>query len=177
MNPFSVKLDFETGEIHPYTEKAVRTFEDMSDFYLKSTEKNPVIYEVYARQTPPEEGQLSFATTILYPGKIGREYFMTKGHFHEKENRSEVYLGVSGKGLILMENKSGESKYLDLGPGEIVYVPPKWAHRSINTGKEKFVFIAIYPSDAGHEYEQIREKGFSLVVLEEEGHPVVKARK
>jgi len=63
--------------------------------------------------------------------------------------------------------------YLDLKPGSIGYVPPGWGHRTINTGSEKLVFFFIYPSDSGHDYELVKEKGFAKIVIEENGVPKV----
>ena len=54
-------------------------------------------------------------------------------------------------------------------PMRIVYVPPYHAHRTINTGNEPFIFLAVYPSDAGHDYGSIAEKGFSKIVVEKDG--------
>jgi glucose-6-phosphate isomerase len=37
----------------------------------------------------------------------------------------------------------------------MVYVPPHWAHRSINTGNEPLISFCVYPGDAGHNYGDI----------------------
>ena len=31
------------------------------------------------------------------------EFYMTKGHYHKDKKASEVYLGLKGKGVILMK--------------------------------------------------------------------------
>ena len=52
-----------------------------------------LLYEVTCH-LPVEEGTpggLYFGITRIYPGKVGDEYFMTKGHFHANMNR--VLLG------------------------------------------------------------------------------------
>ena len=44
---------------------------------------DPLLYEFYGLDLPEHDsGILQFGTTILYPGKVGAEYYMTKGHFH-----------------------------------------------------------------------------------------------
>nr|NIO36255.1 glucose-6-phosphate isomerase [Candidatus Bathyarchaeota archaeon] len=48
------------------------------------------------------------------------------------------------------------------------------AHRSVNTGSDRLVFFAAYPSDAGHDYLSTERKGFAKVVVEGDGKPVVK---
>ena len=41
---------------------------------------DPLLYEFYGLDLPEDDsGVLQFGTTILYPGKVGEEYFMTKG--------------------------------------------------------------------------------------------------
>jgi glucose-6-phosphate isomerase len=40
-------------------------------------------------------------------------------------------------------------------------VPKEFAHRSVNVGDEALVFLAIYPSDSGHDYGSIERKGFN----------------
>jgi glucose-6-phosphate isomerase len=42
----------------------------------------------------------------------------------------------------------------------MVYVPPYWAHRSINSGNEPLISFCVYPGDAGHNYGDIKEEGF-----------------
>lgn len=40
---------------------------------------DPLLYEFYGLDLPEDDsGVLQFGTTILYPGKVGEEYFMTK---------------------------------------------------------------------------------------------------
>jgi glucose-6-phosphate isomerase len=60
--------------------------------------EDPIIYSFSERILPEENGHLQLATTTINPGKIGDEYFMTKGHYHKRPDTSEVYLGLDGKG-------------------------------------------------------------------------------
>ncbi len=170
----AIKIDTKTGKLENYTKRIVRKLSDMKEFYFNKSvvdeilsKNDPVIYEVYAFETGDSVGNLSFATTILYPGKIGNEFFMTKGHFHEKRDRAEIYLGLSGSGLMLIMDDRGNAYHVKIKPHSVIYVPPNHAHRAVNTGKEKLIFLAIYPSDAGHDYGTILEKGFSKLVIEE----------
>ncbi|MFQ5892564.1 MAG: glucose-6-phosphate isomerase family protein, partial [Candidatus Methanofastidiosia archaeon] len=142
------------GKLEP-SKKIVKKLQDMRDYFLDLKEferfakENPIVYEVYEHENSGEEN-LSFATTILYPGKVADEFFMTKGHHHEKK-RGELYYGISGEGIVLIQKKD-EIKKLNLKRDSLIYVPPGFAHRTINIGDEKLVFLAIYPSDAGHDY-------------------------
>lgn len=179
--PFQVELDPKTGIPRRYERKLVRRLSDMRGFFSDNEfveeklarGKNPIIYEVYEISQTPSEGLFSLACTVLHPGKVGREYYFTKGHFHAREPTSEVYVGLKGKGMLLLQTREGRVAHLLLEAGSMVYVPPRWAHRTINTGKGKLVFLAVYPSDAGHDYEKIKRSGFAKLVVERGGKPTL----
>jgi glucose-6-phosphate isomerase len=62
--------------------------------------ENPLLYGVYYGYNSPEvEGQLGYCITIVRPRKVGDEYFMTKGHYHAKADRAEVYYRLMGEGV------------------------------------------------------------------------------
>ena len=42
--------------------------------------------------------------TRMEPGKVGDEYYMTRGHIHARPNRPEMYYGESGVGVMLLES-------------------------------------------------------------------------
>ena len=44
--------------------------------------EDTLLYEVYELQRPHVAGELLHGISIVHPGKVGDEYFMTKGHFH-----------------------------------------------------------------------------------------------
>ena len=173
-NPIGVDIDLETGVI-PGAKKLVRRLSSLKGYFLDEEaytellKDDPVVYEVYAVEQEEKDGDLNFATTVLYPGKVGKEFFFTKGHFHSKADRAEIYYGIKGKGGMLLQTPEGKAEWIPMGPGTVVYVPPYWAHRTVNTGDEPFIFLAVYPADAGHDYGSIAEKGFSKLVIEENG--------
>ncbi|MCX8170917.1 MAG: cupin domain-containing protein [Candidatus Bathyarchaeota archaeon] len=176
--PYSAKLD-KTGML-PYGAKVERRLTDLLEYFsdkdavnkMLSGGENPIIYVVYeiGREM---EGELNVGCTIIYPGKIGDEYYFTMGHFHVKETTSEVYFGISGEGMILMQDRKGNVFVEEIKPETIVYIPPGLAHRSVNTGKTELVFLAIYPSGSGHDYETVRKKGFAKLIVEKNGKPVI----
>ena len=98
---------------------------------------------------------------------------MPKGHFHTILDTSEIYYGLSGRGMMLMETPEGQVDWKEIGPGEALYVPGRWAHRSINTGTEPLVMFFVYRGDAGHDYGTIEEKGYRKLVVERDGRPAV----
>ena len=135
---------------------------------------DPLLYEFYGLDLPEDDsGVLQFGTTILYPGKVGQEYYMTKGHFHTILDTSEIYYTLSGQGMMLMETPEGEVECKELKAGDALYVPGRWAHRSIKTGSEPLVLSLFYRADAGHDYGTIEEKGYRKLVLEQDGKPVL----
>ncbi|MDR2457317.1 MAG: glucose-6-phosphate isomerase [Clostridiales Family XIII bacterium] len=130
---------------------------------------DPLIYEFYELGVPEDDsGDLAFGTSIVYPGKIGKEFYMTKGHFHTIIGTAEVYYCLAGKGGMMMENPEGDVIYKELTPGTALYVPKRYAHRSVNTGQEKLITFFTFRADAGHDYGSIEKKGFRKLVLSSE---------
>jgi len=130
---------------------------------------DPVIYEVYENSRPQIAGELLSGLSILHPGRVGNEYFMTKGHYHSVRDTAEIYYCLRGQGLLLMENEAGETAVEEFCPGRVVYVTPRWAHRSINTGGEDLVSLFVYPANAGHDYATIETTGFLNRVVDRDG--------
>ena len=131
------------------------------------------VYDVYELQRPPVEGELGLGVTILHAGKVGEEFFMTKGHFHAVLETAEAYYCLHGQGYMMMETPQGEWAAEEIHPGVVVYVPPSWAHRSINTGVEDLILFFTYPGHAGHDYGTIETKGFRKLVFEGDGKPEI----
>jgi glucose-6-phosphate isomerase, archaeal len=165
--PFQVSLDFASGSLTPFSGSMVRKLSDMAGSYedqeavrrALGAGEDPVIYSAYDADVPDQSGELLFRTTVIAPGVIGSEYYMTRGHHHVKDS-AELYLGMSGRGVMVMESRSGEFAHEELVPSAAVYVPPGWAHRTVNTGDVPLAFLAIYFGDAGHDYGSM-EKGFA----------------
>jgi glucose-6-phosphate isomerase len=135
--------------------------------------ENPLIYEFYELGCPEREGDISFGTTILHPGKVGNEYFMTKGHFHTRLATAEVYYTLSGEGCMVMENPEGDTIEMPLEKGRAVYVPRNYAHRTVNTGEKPLVIFFAFQADAGHDYGTIETKGYHKIVVEQDGKTTV----
>lgn len=134
-----------------------------------------VVYRVhmYAPVAEQTEGGLLFGTSYVQPGKVGGEYFMTKGHFHQKRDRGEFYWGLEGRGVLLMMDEQGRCTAEEVTPGSLHYIPGFTAHRLVNTGDVTLAVGACWPSDAGHDYGSIAQTGFPLRVVERNGLPVL----
>ena len=75
---------------------------------------------------------------------------------------------------MIMETPLGDWSVEELRPGRVLYVPPCWAHRSVNTGAtEDLVTFFIYPGNAGHDYGTIEQHGFRKLVVEVNGRPEI----
>lgn len=149
-------------------------FTDNAAFEAALEGGDPVLYKVVAVEPADGEGDLHYGLGILYPGKVGNEYFMTKGHLHETRGAAEVYIGLGGEGMMLLEDEeTGQSRMEPLGEGKVVYVPGWTAHRTLNTGKVPLAYFGIYPANAGHDYGVIAERNFLKVVVEVDGKPVM----
>ncbi len=114
----------------PLTPQAViAAVEQAYDAALAAEDK--LVYEVYEIARPHLAGELLSGISIVHPGKVGSEFFMTKGHFHEVLETAEIYYCLHGKGYMVMETPEGDSAVEALSPGKVVYVPQRWANRSV----------------------------------------------
>lgn len=138
-------------------------------------DKEQTVYQVSSFLPVPENtpGGLFMGITTLNPGKVGNEYYMTKGHFHSKDDRAEFYWGVEGEGMLILMDEQRNVWAERMFPGSLHYIPGKVAHRVANTGYQKLVFSACWPSDAGHDYETIATDGFSRRLVEVKGVPTL----
>jgi glucose-6-phosphate isomerase len=132
-----------------------------------------LVYEVELYQPVPEGtlGGLYFGITKIHPGKVDKEYFMTRGHFHAVSDRAEYYWGIKGEGLLLLMDRDRKVWAEKMYEGSLHYIPGNTFHRSINTGNELLSFGACWPSDAGHDYREIAINGFAVRVIEANGNP------
>ena len=117
------------------------------------------------------QGALFFGVSTIMPGKVGNEYFMTKGHFHLKSDRAEFYWGVAGKGMLILKDQNNNTWGEEVSPGSLHYIGGNTAHRLANTGDCELIVGACWPADAGHDYETIAQNGFTARLLEIDGSP------
>jgi len=140
---------------------------------FSAMDKEQLAYKVAAVQPVPQgtPGGLYMGITYLSPGKVGDEYFMTKGHFHQNRDTAEYYWGVSGEGMLILMDEQRNVWAERMFPGSLHYIPGCVAHRVANTGTETLVFAASWPSDAGHDYGTIAQEGFAMRLVEVDGKP------
>jgi len=180
IEPFAVDFDLVAGVMKNPQGHLVRRLSDMRGHYRDAAafeamvvDGDPVHYEVFETPVPHEDGHLMYCISDLRPGCVGDECFMTKGHYHTRINTGEIYLALRGRGYMMMKTADGQCRHEEFAPGRMVYVPPYWGHRSINTGDEPLISFCVYPADAGHNYGDIEREGFPKRVFRRGGTTVV----
>jgi glucose-6-phosphate isomerase len=177
----SVHLDSATGVLtgEGVTE-SVRRIKDLAGVFRDEAarallDQDAVIYRVQAWEPQPEgtPGAVCLATTFLEPGKVGDEYFLTRGHFHANQDCPELEVVIAGQGALVLMDRDRNTRIEEMRPGSVHNVPPGTAHRVANTGAETLVFVSYWASETGHDYQTIRENGFSARVREINGRPAL----
>jgi len=174
--PFTFTLPFPTlipSHFDNHIERRLSSlkgqFFDLDTYQKMLAVEDSLVYEVYEIRRPEAAGEILTGISIVHPGKVGREFYMTKGHFHAVIDTAEVYLCMKGEGCMVMENPQGETSVASLYPGSVLYVPPRWAHRSVCTSRQQdLVTFFAYPGHSGHDYSTIERQGFGKLVLEGE---------
>jgi len=180
MKPWGIDVDLAEGTMRNPDRVLVRRVSDMRGYYRDEAALerliaggDPVHYEVFEKEIPATYGHLLLCISKLYPGCVGDECHMTKGHYHTISGTAEVYLCIRGKGYMMMKTADGQCEAEPMRRDRMVYVPPHWAHRSINTGREPLISFCVYPGDAGHNYGDIASDGFPKRVFCREGREVI----
>jgi glucose-6-phosphate isomerase len=128
--PVSAEINPVNGQLAGASRRYQKRLSDLNGLYLDESAfalltascGEEVAYEVYEYRANENPGDLIFGTSILFPGKVGDEYFMTCGHVHAKSDRPEVYYCQLGTGVMLMETPSGETEPVEMKPQTVVYV-------------------------------------------------------
>ena len=112
LKSFSINFSLKDG-LSPNRESIKSQLSNMNGMYSDQKayeqliKEDPLIYEFYDCGILEKESSIAFGTSITYPGKVGNEYFMTKGHFHNIMDTAEVYYCLSGCGYMMMETMRG----------------------------------------------------------------------
>ena len=181
IQPFTVTVDFAENVLNEPDARNVRRASAMRGYYQDAAalediirqEADPLHYETFEKHVPEEYGQLLMCVSKVQPGLVREEFFMTKGHYHTRVNTGEVYFCLQGEGYLLMKTPAGEFNAQRMARGAAVYVPPYWAHRSVNTGGEPLTMFCVWPGDAGHNYGDIEKEGFPKRVFRRGGREVL----
>ena len=131
-------------------------FEDKEAFQKMNGDE--IVYHVQMHDNGEDgkNGGLFFGTSFLHPGKVGDEFYMTKGHFHEKLDAAEYYWCIEGHGYLILQDEMGNCKVEEMKKGSLHYIPGGYAHRLVNVGETLLSVGAGWPSAAGHNYKVAR---------------------
>ncbi|MES1937436.1 glucose-6-phosphate isomerase [Salinisphaera hydrothermalis] len=172
-DPAQLEVDRTSGALRGSPSNYQKKLGDLAGIYRDQAafeaqlayRRDEVVYAVQDYRPSFGPNELIFGTTWMAPGRIGDEFFMTRGHIHARADRPEIYHGQSGRGVMLMESPDGEIRTIEISADVVCYVPPFWIHRSINVGDEDLVMAFTYPVDAGQDYEVIaRSNGMRTLI-------------
>jgi len=176
--PASVQLDIPTGVFDPCVEYVPRRLSDLAKMFgdqqavaQSIANGNPLVYEIRHHPFFTSKSDMALGTSIIFPGKVGNEYYMTKGHFHERDDQPEIYYCVQGEGVLQMMSMDGEYHAAPWKVGTITHIPPQFAHRVVNTGTIPLVFVSVFHVAAGHVYGPVETRGFKYQIVEVDGQP------
>lgn len=158
----------------------IRNLSDMVSLFQDGEEALQVgdkeLYSFWTIEPAPgEAGEMAYGVTELYAGTIGDEFNMTHGHYHAGSG-AEIYLGLKGSGILLLQNREGELETIEFGEGTITYIPSGWGHRMVNTGDTSMTFIAVWPTGIEHDYDAMYTHNFKVRVFKGEDGVIIKPR-
>jgi glucose-6-phosphate isomerase, archaeal len=179
VDPVVLQIEPGAGRLSGSNERYEKFWPDLVGLYRDAeafqarlaADNGQPVYWVESSRTEDGPGGLITGLSVLEPGTIGEEYAMTRGHLHAVADRAELYVGMSGTGVMVLESLDGRSEVIDVVPGQAVYVPGHWVHRSVNVGQNRLCTLFCYPADAGQDYAIIEHAGGmrSLVVSDGTG--------
>ena len=112
---------------------------------------------------------LLFGAVTYAAGRLGSEPIRSQGHIHAiskscGRSTPELYEIWSGRAVILMQESAnddpGRCFAVVAAPGEVVVVPPNWAHATISADPlQPLTFGAWCVRDFGFDYRSVREHG------------------
>ena len=113
--------------------------------------------------------QLLFGVVTYAAGRLGEEPVRSQGHVHRVASHSgwsppELYEIWAGRAVVYMQEQAaddpGRCFAIEAGPGEVVVVPPGWAHATVSAdAREPMTFGAWCDREYGFEYAEVRARG------------------
>ena len=183
--PAPLRIDLGSGAMgsDQRIERASKTMGALAGVFLDEAARaamdaSSVVYSVEYWKPVPDgtEGGLYWGNSTIFPGQVGEEYFMTRGHFHHRRDRAEYYATVTGTGMLVLMDEQRNYAVQEMSAGSTHYIPGHTAHRVVNIGAQPLTFLACWPSDAGYDYATIEEHGFSVRVMCRGGRPALESQ-
>jgi glucose-6-phosphate isomerase, archaeal len=127
-------------------------------------------------RTELKKRMLLYGLVTYAAGRLGKEPVRSQGHVHCVSAHSgwsppEIYEIWDGRAAIYMQERAaddpGRCFAVTAGPGDVVVVPPGWAHGAISASPESHLtFGAWCDRDYGFEYDEVRaRRGFAWYAL------------
>lgn len=181
--PWSAHVDLQAAMMWPISDIVTCRLSDMPGHYADQEAElallqsdDPLIYRAEEIIAPGTRGELHTSITTIFPGRVGDEYFMSKGHYQVRADAVKVYLCLTGSGYLLTQNTQGETHEFEMSPGTLVYCAADWAQRAVNTGNSPFAYFKYWPAEGEHDYQRIiDEGGFRKRVLTGSDGPIITA--
>jgi glucose-6-phosphate isomerase len=134
----------------------------------------PVVYgiamDVGCQEHRPElqTRMLLFGAVTYAAGRLGQEPVRSQGHVHKVSQHSgwsppEVYEIWTGRAVVYMQehaaDEPGRCFAVTAGPGQVIVVPPGWAHATISADPtQPLTFGAWCDREYGFEYDAVRAR-------------------
>ena len=166
-------LGFEYGQgvFGPVVEN--RTLEAIRQNLMDPQSQGPeIVYSIAMDVGNDQDKQTMLERNLLYgavtyaKGTIGKEPVRSQGHIHAMSqscgmSTCEVYEIWSGEAYIYMQQTAhdnpGKCYAVHAKPGDVVIVPPGWAHATIVANlQENLTFGAWCVRDFGFDYAEVR---------------------
>ncbi len=182
-------LRFGAGVLSPTP--SLRKVEEAAPVLLYPGEDGPkTLYAMY-RGTGLEKDRralesagLRYDITVIFPGKIGSEYVKTVGHYHPRVpgqpwTYPEVYQVLKGEAHFLLQRGgevSGEVEEFKVAAftaGDILVIPPFYAHVTTNPGAGPLVMANFIASEFQSLYDPVKlRKGLCFYDVEYKGQSI-----
>lgn len=189
--PISPNLGFEFGQscFGPQVEN--RTLDSIRKSLADPNSDGPeIVYSIAMdvgkkhHREKLEELHLLFGVVTYAAGRIGNEPVRSQGHIHKKSNYAkgwstpEVYEIWSGEAIIYMQETANDNPgrcfAVRAKAGEVVIVPPFWAHATISANaNQPLTFGAWCDRKYGFDYDDVRShKGLAWFPILNESNEI-----
>lgn len=177
----AMQFEYGAGVFGP--EPEYRTLDSIRQSLMDPDCKGPqIVYSIVMDVGQQKDAQrlqemmLLFGIVGYAAGKLGKEPVRSQGHIHKISSHSgwsppEVYEIWQGKAIIYMqeyaEDAPGRCYAVYAEKGDVVIVPPLWAHATISADTATpLLFGAWCDREYGFEYEKVRaHKGLAWYPL------------
>lgn len=115
-----------------------------------------------------QERCLLYGAVTYAAGRLGQEPVRSQGHVHRVSSHSgwsppEVYEIWQGRAVVYMQEYAADAPgrcfAVEGGPGDVIVVPPRWAHATISADPQQpLTFGAWCDREYGFEYDAVRAR-------------------